>query len=161
MRGEPPAGGAPASNIARWDGLAWAALGAGTTEAVLALAVYDGKLFAGGRFSSAGGLGTPRLAVWDRSAWHAQGEGVGGAIRALTGYGNELVAGGMFSGAGGGRTNCIARWDGARWRELGSGMAGGELRTCVSALGVYGGELIAGGDFEFAGEALVRSIARG
>jgi hypothetical protein len=45
------AGGAPASNIARWDGSGWSALGAGTDGQVLALASQGGQLIAGGTFT--------------------------------------------------------------------------------------------------------------
>ncbi len=57
------AGGAWASNIARWDGSAWHAMG-GTDNAVLALTVLDGGLFAGGGFTWAGGITALRIARW-------------------------------------------------------------------------------------------------
>lgn len=51
------AGGASARYIARWDGTAWAALGAGTDSDVEALAVLaSGDLIAAGQFSTAGSL---------------------------------------------------------------------------------------------------------
>src|SRR5262245_859812 len=57
------AGGALASNIAMWDGAAWHALGSGVGNAnpidysaVDALAIYDGKLVAGGHFLFADGM---------------------------------------------------------------------------------------------------------
>ena len=60
------AGGVAASRIARWDGAAWSALGAGVNVDVRALAVgADGSLFAAGDFQTAGGRSARRIARWD------------------------------------------------------------------------------------------------
>jgi hypothetical protein len=66
------AGGVAASNVARWDGTAWTALGsglAGSVDDVWALAVYDDgsgpALYAGGEFTTAGGAAVSNLARWD------------------------------------------------------------------------------------------------
>lgn len=57
------AGGNAASNIARWNGLAWSALGSGTNTFVRALTTLDdGTLVAGGNFSLAGGVTANRIA---------------------------------------------------------------------------------------------------
>ncbi|MBL9030507.1 MAG: hypothetical protein JNM80_02200 [Phycisphaerae bacterium] len=62
------AGGAPASNIARWDGQAWSALGAGVDGAVQALVPFDDgsgpRLLVGGWFTRAGGAPSAFLAAW-------------------------------------------------------------------------------------------------
>src|SRR5690606_27287296 len=61
-------GGEPASNIARWDGESWSAVGAGMNERVRALAVFDDgagpALYAGGEFTEAGGVTALRTAKW-------------------------------------------------------------------------------------------------
>ena len=49
------AGGVSASNIARWDGSSWAALGSGVNNRVSALTASGGKLYVGGVFTQAGG----------------------------------------------------------------------------------------------------------
>src|SRR5262249_46405187 len=53
------AGDVLASNIAKWDGAAWSALGSGMNGIVYALGVYDDgtgpALYAGGVFTTAGG----------------------------------------------------------------------------------------------------------
>lgn len=48
--------GVSASNIARWNGAVWEALGTGTNAPVEALHVQDGFIYAGGNFTRAGGL---------------------------------------------------------------------------------------------------------
>jgi hypothetical protein len=68
------AGGAPAENLAVWDGAAWMSLGGGMNEALFsdpyvdAFAYYDdgsgSALYAGGWFSRAGGLATKGIARW-------------------------------------------------------------------------------------------------
>jgi trimeric autotransporter adhesin len=63
------AGAVPAQNIARWDGVAWNPLESGlrgqSPRTVAALAVMpDGRLAAGGSFTSAGPHVSSRLAIW-------------------------------------------------------------------------------------------------
>jgi hypothetical protein len=58
--------GVAASNIVRFDGAAWSALGSGvsggTSPVVYALSIHEGDLFVGGRFTSAGGSSATNLA---------------------------------------------------------------------------------------------------
>jgi hypothetical protein len=49
------AGGSPATNIAKWDGTRWIALGSGMNNSVFALAVSGSSLYAAGSFTTAGG----------------------------------------------------------------------------------------------------------
>jgi hypothetical protein len=56
------AGGAPATNIAKWDGTSWSALGSGMNNDVNALAVSGSDLYAGGYFGTAGGKVSPYIA---------------------------------------------------------------------------------------------------
>jgi hypothetical protein len=56
------AGGAPAQNIAMWDGDSWSALGSGFNSSVSALAVSSGNFFVGGNFTLAGGKVSAHLA---------------------------------------------------------------------------------------------------
>jgi hypothetical protein len=62
------AGSTSASNVARWDGTLWEALGSGVDDRVYALAprVQSGAhaLFAGGTFANAGGNPSNSLAEW-------------------------------------------------------------------------------------------------
>ncbi len=87
------AGGTPASNIAKWDGSAWSALGSGSSSLVSALAVSGTNLYAGGYFTTAGGV---PVAKWDGSAWSAVGTGMVGSnnfsVTALVASGANLYA---------------------------------------------------------------------
>jgi len=74
---------------------------------VLALAVLDGKLYAGGHFTTAGDVSALRVACWDPSAscWSALGSGISGganlsSVRALTVLDGKLYVAGHFTTAG-------------------------------------------------------------
>jgi hypothetical protein len=112
------------AGVFRWDGVAWHPLGSGV-GGVEALAVYDGRLIAGGQFTTVGGSAANCVAAWDGVAWAPVGSGVEGpnypTVEALVVYDNKLVAGGNFTMAGGAAANNIAAWDGAAWAPLGSG----------------------------------------
>lgn len=179
------AGGVPASNIARWDGTTWSALGSGTNGAIVALTVFDDgsgagpALYAGGSFTSAGGVSVQRIARWygpgDGRGWAAlgsvEGIGINGSVSALTVFedgssaGPALLVGGGFLTAGGTTVNHIAAWraspEGGVWSPLGTGMD-----WFVSALTVFddgtgsGPALVAAGGFTTAGGVSASSIAQ-
>jgi hypothetical protein len=168
----PFAGGAVASNVAKWNGSTWSPLGDGMDDLVSALAVFDDgsgpALYAGGRFTSAGGVPANGIAKWDGSTWSSLGGGFEifggeGAAHALAvfddGGGPALYAGGWFGSAGGVDASCIAKWDGASWSPLGSGTSG-----TVMALAVFddggGAALHAGGAFSSAGGVAASNVAR-
>jgi trimeric autotransporter adhesin len=132
------AGGSAATNIAKWNGISWTALGSGMSggfdpstglpdTVVSALAVSGGDLYAGGHFTIAGGSAATNIAKWDGSSWTALGSGSSGKVVALAVSGSDLYAGG----------NGIAKWDGSSWLELGSGIYG------TSALAVSGSDVYA------------------
>jgi hypothetical protein len=56
------AGGSAATNIARWNGSSWTALGSGMDYYVFALAASGSDLYAGGYFTTAGGKVSPYIA---------------------------------------------------------------------------------------------------
>jgi trimeric autotransporter adhesin len=130
------AGDVLASNIAAWDGLAWAPIGSGVNGRVRALIVFNDQLIAGGDFTTAGGLPAPNIAAWDGSSWSAVGGGIGATVYALAVYDNKLFA-------GRGDAASIEVWDGVGWAPVGSGTDG-----LVYALTVHDGTLIAAGRFE-------------
>ncbi len=165
------ANGRAASNVARWDGASWAALGAGVDGTVLALCVFDdghgAALYAGGTFETAGGIPAPRIARWNGVAWSALASGLDGgtapSVSALAvfddGAGPALHAAGAFTFAGGASVSNIARWDGTSWSSLGAG-----TDLPVDDLIVHddggGARLFACGAFTQAGGVLAAHIAK-
>jgi len=150
----------------------------GCNDEILALAVYDGQLVAGGRFTMAGDTPATRIACWDGSSWQPLGSGVAGVrtysdsggntieiqpvVSTLAVWGGDLVVGGSFTTAGGLPAASIARWDGSSWHAVGTGF--GETVTLYGGTGVFfyfppqihglstfAGDLVAGGLFDEAG----------
>jgi hypothetical protein len=165
------AGGVNASDIAKWNGTSWSALGSGISgDEVRALTTFDDgggeAIYAGGNFGTAGGMGTNDIAKWDGSSWSALSLGMNNAVYALSvfddGGGPALYAGGAFTTAGPVSAPGIARWDGSSWSALGSGM-GGSYHSVLD-LTVFddgGGEaLFAAGQFTTAGGINAKYIAR-
>lgn len=118
------------------------------------------RLVIGGSFASVAGVSAARIAAWDGAQWLALGSGMNNVVSSLTVYNGELIAGGFFTNAGGVGANRIARWNGAAWQPLGTGIIPNTLLTNVSALTVFNGELIAGGNFASAGGVTAPRIAR-
>ena len=144
------------SNVARWGGSAWSAIGAGLSGGpVLALAEYDGNLYAGGSFTQSGSGRAMFLAWTDGGDWTASRTEPDGSIAALVVYGGDLIAAGGFTHIGDLTVNHIAAWNGSAWRSLGSGADG-----WIQSLAVYNNDLIAGGYFTHAGGHSAVYVAR-
>ncbi|MFG0276198.1 MAG: hypothetical protein ACF8QF_14195 [Phycisphaerales bacterium] len=163
------AGGQPVSNIARWDGASWSALGPGLNGPVFALAVHDDgtgpALYAGGGFTATGDGATSLSsdARWDGSTWSSVGDELTGDVLAMTsanpgGGPNRLFIGGDFTGVAPG-VSAVATLDGNVWAPLGTGAA-----FPVRALHAFddgaGPALAAAGDFAFIGGVTARALAR-
>jgi hypothetical protein len=111
------AGGIAATNIAKWDGNNWSALGSGIHDyslqdwppTVRVLAVLGGDLYAAGNFRTAGGNESIGIAKWDGSSWSALGSGMNDGVDALVVSGGNLYAGGFFTTAGGKISGYVAR----------------------------------------------------
>jgi hypothetical protein len=162
------AGGTPVSNIAAWNGSAWTDLGGGMNSFVKALGTYAGELIAGGNFTTAGGAPIAGIARWNGTTWQPLGGGLDNfdTVESLAVYGGVLVAGGGFGVVDGGLVpaNAIATWNGTAWQPLGTGITYfdgvEEIPGAVTALKVFGGDLIAAGAFNIAGGTPVRNVAR-
>ncbi len=144
------AGGAPAVRVARWDGVAWSALGFGPTQPdttgnvhVRSLAAFDddgpgpnpSRLYAAGYFKfgqSLSGTVLMSVAKWDTTSWSWPGFGITGGLFAFEVFDDDgpgphesaLYAGGGFLFAGSAFMERIAKWDGSDWSPLGSGVQG-------------------------------------
>ncbi|MBX3733279.1 MAG: hypothetical protein KF791_11870 [Verrucomicrobiae bacterium] len=150
------AGEAEATNIARWDGVTWSALGNGLRSGVINdLTGYDGKLFVGGGLFLSGNELIPHLAVWDGSAWSPFNPGIGATVHALAVMDGSLYIGGDFRAVSANfASHYVGRWDGSALSALGPG-----VNNTVTALLPAGGKLYAGGNFTSAGGAPARGMA--
>jgi hypothetical protein len=168
------AGGVPASNIARWDGRAWSALGTGEaqglsggTTIVNHLAVYDAgdgpQLYATGGFTRAGGpegVTARGIARWDGSSWSSVGDAQLDSPAPIAvfdeGAGPVLFVGGrLFEPP---LLTRLSRWDGRAWSAPGPQPTG---RIDALATHQLGGRpvLVAAGDFELVGTVTANNIA--
>jgi hypothetical protein len=158
------AGGVDATNIARWNGNSWSALGSGVNGAISSVAFdINGYLYAGGQFAGAGGTGATNIAKWDGGNWSGLGEGISGVpamVSALAcDHAGNLFCGGFFDTAGSAAANGVARWDGHEWSALDA--ASKSLSSTVRALAFDGpGNLYIGGDFAAAGSVRVNFMAK-
>ncbi len=140
--------GVSASNIARWNGRSWAALGAGVNGQVYAIAVHGNDVYVGGEFTEAGGVSALNVARWDGTNWWAVGSGTDDRVYALAFKGTDLYAGGKFITAGGTAAKRIAKWNGVSWSDIGGGL--GNVGS-VRAIAFLGTDTYASGDFNFGG----------
>lgn len=138
-------GGIQVSQIAKWNGSQWSALGTGVTGVVQAIAVSGNNVYFG--------TGS-QLYVWNGHTVEVLGGGVVG-INAIAVSGSDVYVGGSFTDAGGVSATRIAKWNGSTWSALGSGMP-----ATVRAIAINGSDVYAGGDFMSAGGVSANGIAR-
>ena len=146
------AGGVAASNVARWDGTQWAALGEGMSNMVYDLlastdrATGAQRVVAGGRFERSGSTVVNYIAQWDGQQWLPMATGMNSDVFALASDGGRIFAGGWFTEP----ALAVAQWDGATWSAVGSGIVspGGLVNT----LALVDGTLLAGGYVYLSGQ---------
>jgi hypothetical protein len=157
-------GGVFATNIAKWNGSSWSALGSGVDNSVHALAISGNDVYVGGRFTMAGGSVASGIARWNGSSWSPLDAGVNGQVWALAVSGSNVYAGGVFTFAGGSEAKCIAKWNGSSWSALGLGIWVGppieQPIPVVGALAMSGSNLYVGGIFTLAGGGAANHIAK-
>lgn len=137
--------------VLRWDGSDWHPLGEEDTfnGEVFRLLLHEGNLIATGGFNSVGGE-PGHIAKWDGTSWQPIAGDFGSSHLgpdAITVYNGDLVVGGQFTSIDGMSVNRVARWDGEQWHALGDGIEAVGGVAAVMTLGVYNGDLIAGGMF--------------
>jgi hypothetical protein len=178
-----PATGVTVNYVAKWDGVAWSALGLGMSgggdpirRGVYALAVSsDGRLYAGGLFTTAGGVLANNIAQWDGFFdWYPLGMGTSvgdffplgpAPVGALLASGGTLYAGGTFKTVTNGNgvavtANCIASWNGSAWSALGPGMSSSGIPSVRALALASNGFLFAGGTFTGVGGLAANRIAQ-
>lgn len=179
-------GDVPATNVARWNGVQWAPVGAGLIQGlnripeVRAFAVYDdgrgSALYAGGAFTRSGTNALAGIARWNGQSWTDVGGGIRGEAFSSTritsmsvyndGAGPALFVGGTFVEVGGVPAANLARWNGSAWSSVGGGVtnAGSGTLVSVDALQTFndgaGLSLFVGGTFDHAGSLVASNVAR-
>jgi hypothetical protein len=154
------AGGTIATNIARWNGTNWTAIG-GACDGDVARITSDGSdQLVLGQFGNIGGIPANGIARWDGTTWSQLGPGVIAAGFAAARLGTNLFVGGNFQIAGGQSAGHAARWDGQNWQALNPG-EGTAPSDWVGSL-AFGprGNLYAAGGFATVGKVRANRVAR-
>ena len=110
----------------------WSPLGAGVNDQVNALKVFNGELYAGGKFTQAGGNAASHVAKWDGTSWTALGAGMPFEAYSLTVYNNQLYA----------SYYDIYKWTGSTWVSQSSPFGGLQVTSMIE----YNGELFVGSE---------------
>lgn len=136
----------------------WEALGTGASGGTPEVSAFaqgkDGKLYAGGDYTSMGGVAnTARIAYYDTdNAWHAMSTGASSnSVNAIAiGPDGKVYVGGGFANLSGvANTAGVGYWDGAAWNAMGTGLGGGVINGL--AFNQTDGKLYAVGTFPSVG----------
>lgn len=165
------------NHIAKWTGTAWVALDHGVSDAVNALALNAGVVYAGGGFTSACGNNACSTSTatlnyvgqWNGTTWSGLSFGLIDAVNALAFKGSTLYAGGNFSAACGDagclnsniKVNHLASWNGSAWSAMSNGVGGNVYGLASDGTLVYaGGNFVSvcGNDACDAGNATVNRM---
>jgi hypothetical protein len=152
----PQNGCVTAKRVAKWNPITntWSQVGAGFDNGeVLALAVFQSELYAGGDFTLTNGQFVNHVVKWNGSQWVQVGGGLSasagnGRVTSLTvfddGTGPALYAGGDFFGATG---DYVAKWNGTSWTPVGPGLSSGEVLALAGVIDGTNRYLYASGQF--------------
>lgn len=141
--------GASITSIAKWNGGNWLPVGTGFGnpnwyQTILALAVYNGELYAGGNFSISGGAPANNIAKWNGTSWSSVGNGANDHVYSMVVYNGELYAAG-YPGFANNLPTCVAKWDGSSWSTVGTGPD--NIIDFTVTLTVFNGALYAAGSY--------------
>jgi hypothetical protein len=156
------AGGAPVSNIAKWDGVNWSPMNGGVDASIDAMGVWDDgsgpKLYvASYSMTNAGGVPVSKMATWDGTSWAPMPVPTLWSATALMPF-DDGRGPALFADS--------ARFDGTSWSPmgLGGGVQGGYGIFCMAPYddgSGHGPDLYVGGFFHSAGGGIPsNNIAR-
>ncbi len=165
------------TNVARWTGTNWTAVGEHLGIATWPLEGVDDDsvdglhsagnvLYAIGDFARSGSSPMDGVARWNGGAWEALGTNIMAVNdrRAAIGTSPDgrIFIGGYFESLRGRPTGHIAEWDGVHWQPLGPDTARGvgESIGFVFSLATHGPDVYAGGIFRSAGTVRSGALAR-
>lgn len=111
---------------------------------IYSVAIWQSKIFVGGRFGHIDSLPAQSIAVKDSGIWKPLGSGVHGTVLSMCVDSNGgIYVGGKFDSVGGIAANNVAHWDGSQWHALGGG-----VNDTVYALMKDSDTLYCGGAFD-------------
>lgn len=150
--GSPQMAAGDPNRVAFWNGSSWQTAGAGLGSTVETLAVYNGKLIAGGWFSLAGAGGSARVAQFDGVSWTPLSPTFNkniSTIFTLSATSGGLVAGGYFHNTEGFVGAMF--FNGTDWVAMDGGLTNSNGLVYVWNSTTYRDQFVLVGDFEFSG----------
>ncbi len=142
------AGNVNTTNIAKWDGTNWHAVGNMEGGSVRKLVVYKQRLIAGGFFSGVNGLATGHIASYDGNNWASLGSFENlelkstGVVRHMAVYKDILYISGDFSKNNDDISELIT-WNGIQFSDFGRAFS--LSQNTINELAVVNGLLYIGG----------------
>jgi PKD domain len=153
-----------ANNVAMYDGTTWHAMQAGAvTGTTRSIASAGTNVYIGSDATDIAGIAkADHVAKWNGTTWSALGGNAANSdgwlpatafINAIATSGSNVFVAGSFQNADNNPTaDMVAAFNGSSWAPLGSNGAGnGPLNGAANAITVFGGQVIAGGNFLDAG----------
>jgi hypothetical protein len=153
-----------ADHVAMFDGSTWHAMSAGAVDDITRSIASDGtNVYIGSDSVDIAGIAkADHVAKWNGTAWSALGGNAANTdgwlpatafINAIATSGSNVFVAGSFQNADGHPTaDMVAGFNGFSWAPMGSNGAGnGPLGAAANAITVFGGQVVAGGNFTTAG----------
>ncbi|HRN37070.1 MAG TPA: T9SS type A sorting domain-containing protein [Flavobacteriales bacterium] len=122
----------PQTRIVQYNGTTAQAMGAGFDNSVLALAAFNGSLYAAGTMTHSGSTNIGYVAKWNGTGWEDVGGGFNNYCTAIVAHDGFLYAAGAFTTAGGVAAGGIARWNGSVWQPVGGSITAGSAMSLES-----------------------------
>ncbi|MCK5280450.1 MAG: hypothetical protein KAK04_17970, partial [Cyclobacteriaceae bacterium] len=138
------------SNIAKWNGTEWSAIGSIENGSVRALEVYKQSLYAGGFFDSVNGINTGSIASYNGASWVALGATDGlelkstGAVKHMAVLKDILYIAGEFS-TNNDDVSELIMWNGSQLSDFGRAFS--FYQNSISELTAINDKLYIGGSF--------------
>lgn len=158
-------GTTPITALAKWNGLAWAAVGGGVVSdqpkgTVYSVVAKGGEIYVGGDFDRVAGQTANNIAVWASTLdrWFLFGEGSRSTVYDIAVDGGRVYASGSFTGADELDLNEIAVWEGIAWEPIGRAARNG-VDSVVKSIAAADGEVYVAGGFKTAGPVAAAGLA--
>ena len=137
------AGNKNVTNIARWDGIEWHAVGY-LPDVVYDLEIHNNELIAGGAFAAPASLGIARVARWDGSVWNYVGNNfINDTVFDVLSAKGDLYVAGAFTGTEMGSVLHVAKLENGLWSSMGN-----DISTVARALTIHNDTIYVGGDIQ-------------
>ena len=155
-------GGVSANYVARWNGTAWSAMGAGFNRTARSAAVLNNVLYVSGGFSASGDTELASIGRWDGAAWQpvVSGDNVSLSINRIAAINGSIYATGLIAPGNGAGFVPVARLTADGWRSIAEDTSDQSGVFAPFDIGVYDGQIYVSGLFRTAPGESATQIAR-